>query len=260
MTSTDVSSTAGTSSSSSDTTDGPADAVTGPPPDPFCIEQDMNGALACEDFDAEDGFGWTAIEADGFVRMPISGMNPLSPTMFMRSISDGPNPDGPAQALFEATPPALQSDRDGFEVSFGIRLPADLGAACGTAQLRVFEIQYMDAGLVNIVMELGPDGLRGFLFRPSMTPETLFSGLAIPDLMTSGWHEIRVGLIRGAGGYRLQVLGDDAVFEVVLLDEFAPPGGAVSINVGPWFDTNNAPQAGCFYDLDNLAMRESAGS
>ncbi len=219
----------------------------------------MMGALACEDFDADHGFEWTALEADGFVRMPTSGMNPLSPTMFMRSISDGPNPDGPAQALFEATPTALQSDGDGFEVSFGIRLPADLGATCGSAQLRVFETQYMDAGFVNIVMELGPDGLRGFLFRPGMTPEPLFSGLAIPDLMTSGWHEIRVGLIRSEGAYRLQVLGDDEIFEVVTLDAFDPPGGEVSINVGPWFDTDNAPQAGCFYDLDNLVLRESEG-
>ncbi len=239
-----------TSSGTTESSD--ASTTEDPPPETFCDAQLTDGAIACEDFDAAAAKGWTELPAVEIQR-DILMMNPLSPPGFVRSTVVPLNEIGPRQALYEATPPALASS-GAFEVSFAVRLPPDVPGDCDTPQLRVAEIQYNDGAFVNVVVEFGPEGLRAYYSQPAGTTP-LFAGLPIPSL-SNNWHRVRLQLLRDvSGAYTLRIEDDSTMFTAYELENFAPPGGQVSTNVGPWFDVDAAPSPGCSYDLDNLVLR-----
>lgn len=250
---TDVSSTTDPTTSGDDTA---GDAGGNPPRVEFCGNQGSPNLIACRDFDSQNPLGWGAYKVEGFTRMEDSMRPPAhSAPNFATIRRSGSKVVGDAaQALFgtDFAPAELQ----GASVGLQVRFPLNFAEVCGSVPVRLFEIRYGEsAATTSIVMEASPDEVVVHYFSPLSNPEIGRFPVDGPP-PAGGWHRVDLELIFGSAG-------DDATFAIggelvapptISGFEFSPVKQDVSVNVGPWFASADAPATGCGYDLDDLRL------
>ncbi len=241
------------------TSTGMTTADTDQPPDSFCLLPVNAPAIRCTDFEVDSGIEWPALPSLGFNRDVSENPPGFSPPAFVRlSRTDEAIPgNAPRQALYEAAG-ADVTPGAGLELNLAVRFPPDFDALCGNAPVRLFAAQY-DVGSdvpVSVVGEATPDTVRLFFF-PEGAASQSFGPFDILAPEADGWRTLDVRLLVGPniGASSIDLNGADGSSEPIPLDGFDPPGGALDVNVGPWFDATVDPPQGCSYDLDSIVLR-----